>query len=473
MTRTSCCWRAASERTAARERSSSAGPVHAPTSRRSAAGCSRSSRSTRHAGLRVPRCSSTCSTARRMRASSARAWPRAMLRTPRPSERSSQSPPAAVEREREIDALRRLVDDVDELSVAVGEEDALRAERDRLRHLDRLVEAAAAAADRINPEEGAGALSLSGDAAHALESAAELDPALAAPARRSPGGGDAPARGGCRAPPLPAGARGAARPPRSGGVSAGAARRDGPPARRALRRRARDAGRGGPGAARVTRTRRPGGGPPARGARGRRTPSCAPPPRRCTTCGSPLQARSRARSRRTSPTSAWSTRRSRSASPSASRVRAAPTTSSCCCRRTPGLPQRRSHAPRRAASSRASRWPCGSQRATAPRAPRSSSTRSTPAWAGAPRARSARSCSASPSTPSCSASRTFRRSRRSRSATSASSRLAGEPSETRIDELTGDAVIEELVRMLGADVGDPDARALAASLRSGLVAERP
>jgi DNA repair protein RecN (Recombination protein N) len=83
------------------------------------------------------------------------------------------------ERERESDALRRLVDDADELGIAAGEEDQLRSERDRLRHLDRLVEAAAAGADRINPEEGAGALSLAGDAAHALESAAELDPGLA------------------------------------------------------------------------------------------------------------------------------------------------------------------------------------------------------------------------------------------------------------------------------------------------------
>ena len=84
-------------------------------------------------------------------------------------------------REREIEELRRLVADVDELGVAEGEEDELRIERDRLRHLDRLVEAAAAAADRVNPEEGAGALSLAGDATHALESAAELDPALGAP----------------------------------------------------------------------------------------------------------------------------------------------------------------------------------------------------------------------------------------------------------------------------------------------------
>ena len=85
------------------------------------------------------------------------------------------------ERERELEALRRLVDDVDELAIAIGEEPELRQERDRLRHLDRLVEAAASAAERINPEDGTGALALAGDATHALESAAELDPALGAP----------------------------------------------------------------------------------------------------------------------------------------------------------------------------------------------------------------------------------------------------------------------------------------------------
>ena len=85
------------------------------------------------------------------------------------------------ERERALAALRRLVDDADELGTESGEEDALRAERDRLRHLDRLVEAAAAAAERINPEEGAGALTLAGDATHALEGAVEHDQGLAAP----------------------------------------------------------------------------------------------------------------------------------------------------------------------------------------------------------------------------------------------------------------------------------------------------
>ncbi len=84
-------------------------------------------------------------------------------------------------RERELAALRALVEDADELELEAGEEVALRVERDRLRHLDRLVAAAADAAERVNPEEGAGALSLAGDAAHELEGAAELDPGLAAP----------------------------------------------------------------------------------------------------------------------------------------------------------------------------------------------------------------------------------------------------------------------------------------------------
>jgi DNA repair protein RecN (Recombination protein N) len=84
-------------------------------------------------------------------------------------------------RERELAELRALVDASDELGVGAGEERDLLAERDRLRHLDRLVAAAASAAERVNPEEGAGALSLAGDAAHALADAVEVDQGLAAP----------------------------------------------------------------------------------------------------------------------------------------------------------------------------------------------------------------------------------------------------------------------------------------------------
>ncbi|MDX6630762.1 MAG: repair protein RecN, partial [Gaiellales bacterium] len=42
----------------------------------------------------------------------------------------------------------------------------------------------------------------------------------------------------------------------------------------------------------------------------------------------------------------------------------------------------------------------------------------------------------------------------------------GETSEAHVEQLDADAALEELVRMLGADAGDADARALAISLRS-------
>ena len=167
--------------TAARARSCSAAPARAPTSRRSAAACSRSSRSTSRAGSRARPCSSTCSTARptRRRCGAHGGEPRG----PPGRRASARGRHRDARRSASASSLRcgRLVDDADELGVAAGEEDALRGERDRLRHLDRLVEAAASAADRVNPEEGAGALSLAGDATHALEGAAELDPALATP----------------------------------------------------------------------------------------------------------------------------------------------------------------------------------------------------------------------------------------------------------------------------------------------------
>jgi DNA repair protein RecN (Recombination protein N) len=41
----------------------------------------------------------------------------------------------------------------------------------------------------------------------------------------------------------------------------------------------------------------------------------------------------------------------------------------------------------------------------------------------------------------------------------------GATSEAHVAELSPDAALEELVRMLGADAGDTDARALAVSLR--------
>jgi hypothetical protein len=79
---------AGSAPTGARARSSSAGPVHAPTSRRWEPGCWRSSRSTRHAGSRAPPCSSICSTAPPTPGRLAHAWPR---RTPPTSPRNASS----------------------------------------------------------------------------------------------------------------------------------------------------------------------------------------------------------------------------------------------------------------------------------------------------------------------------------------------------------------------------------------------
>jgi DNA repair protein RecN (Recombination protein N) len=85
----------------------------------------------------------------------------------------------AGERVRELEELRLLVDAVDGAELAPGEEDDLRAERDRLRHLDVLYAAGAGAADRLSPEEGLGAVARAGEAARLLEDAAPHDPALA------------------------------------------------------------------------------------------------------------------------------------------------------------------------------------------------------------------------------------------------------------------------------------------------------
>jgi len=78
----------------------------------------------------------------------------------------------------ELDELRALV----EASAALepGEEEALRAERERLLHASELIEAVAAAADALVPEDGEGAASLTGRAERTLAPAAgiaaELEP---------------------------------------------------------------------------------------------------------------------------------------------------------------------------------------------------------------------------------------------------------------------------------------------------------
>jgi DNA repair protein RecN (Recombination protein N) len=84
----------------------------------------------------------------------------------------------AGERARELDELRLLADAVDDAGLAPAEEDDLRAERDRLRHLDVLYAAGAGAAERLSPEEGAGAVAWAGEAARLLEDAAPHDAGL-------------------------------------------------------------------------------------------------------------------------------------------------------------------------------------------------------------------------------------------------------------------------------------------------------
>jgi DNA repair protein RecN (Recombination protein N) len=72
--------------------------------------------------------------------------------------------------------LRALVDDTEGMDA--GDEDALREERERLRHLTELVEGAAAAAESLDPEEGDGAAGLTAAAERALAPIERLAPEL-------------------------------------------------------------------------------------------------------------------------------------------------------------------------------------------------------------------------------------------------------------------------------------------------------
>jgi DNA repair protein RecN (Recombination protein N) len=73
--------------------------------------------------------------------------------------------------------LRALVEDT--AGIEPGEEDELRAERERLRHVTELAEGAAAAAEAIAPDEGDGAAALAGAAERSLAPLERLDPELA------------------------------------------------------------------------------------------------------------------------------------------------------------------------------------------------------------------------------------------------------------------------------------------------------
>jgi DNA repair protein RecN (Recombination protein N) len=76
--------------------------------------------------------------------------------------------------------LEDLVARADTAAVQAGEPEALRAESNRLRHLDELTAAAAAAAELLSPAEGEGAQSLAARAGQSVAAAAEYEPAVAA-----------------------------------------------------------------------------------------------------------------------------------------------------------------------------------------------------------------------------------------------------------------------------------------------------
>jgi DNA repair protein RecN (Recombination protein N) len=75
--------------------------------------------------------------------------------------------------------LEDLVARVDQLAPAAGEPDALRAERERLRHLDELGAAAGTAAELLSPADGEGARELAAQAALELSAVSEFAPELA------------------------------------------------------------------------------------------------------------------------------------------------------------------------------------------------------------------------------------------------------------------------------------------------------
>ena len=87
----------------------------------------------------------------------------------------------AADEQGRLNELRALADAVAEVDPQPGEEDTLARERSRLRHLDVLRDAAQEAAELLNPDEGAGAVALAGEAARVLARVREHDAALAAP----------------------------------------------------------------------------------------------------------------------------------------------------------------------------------------------------------------------------------------------------------------------------------------------------
>jgi DNA repair protein RecN (Recombination protein N) len=78
-----------------------------------------------------------------------------------------------------ISELEGIAERLAELQPRVGELDELEAERQRLRYADVLAEGTSGAAALLSPDDGAGALGLTGEAERAVRAAADRDPELA------------------------------------------------------------------------------------------------------------------------------------------------------------------------------------------------------------------------------------------------------------------------------------------------------
>ena len=81
-------------------------------------------------------------------------------------------------RDRELDLLTFELDEIEAAAPREGESEQLAAERERLRHQDELVRTVGEAAETIVPEAGRGAAELLAQAAQQVEGAAGLDPGL-------------------------------------------------------------------------------------------------------------------------------------------------------------------------------------------------------------------------------------------------------------------------------------------------------
>jgi DNA repair protein RecN (Recombination protein N) len=87
-------------------------------------------------------------------------------------------------RDRELDLLEFELAEIEAAAPQAGEQDALAAERDRLRHRDELVRSASSAADALVPDGEGGAAELLAAAAGLIEHAAAIDPSLSELAQR-------------------------------------------------------------------------------------------------------------------------------------------------------------------------------------------------------------------------------------------------------------------------------------------------